>query len=319
MAVWLERFNRCVPWPVRAALVLSAGVGTFLLLATPANNVALKLSGRMRECPWSRVLRLEPDVKWLAAALEVAQAEVSVTGHDPALDIDLVRTRERPFWVKRGGEQFGGRELIAYLLAEHRWMIRSNESDHVRPGDVVVDCGAHVGVFTHYALARGAARVIAVEPEPVNVECFHRNFAAEIARGTVVLAPQGVWSSETTLELTVAAANSGMNSVVAAESGTMIRIPVTTIDRIADQLRLARVDFLKMDIEGAEREALAGAAGTLRRFRPRLMLDSYHRPDDPVVLPALLRGIHSGYRETCGPCEPDGAGRQYVPHVTYYR
>lgn len=319
MEQWLERFNRGVPWPVRAALVVLIGAGAFLLLATPANNIGLKLSGRMRECPWARVLSMQSDVNWLAGALDRAQAEVKVADHDAALGIDLVRTQERSFWVKRGGEQFGGRQLIAYLLAEHRWMIRSNPAEHVRPGDVVLDCGAHVGVFTHHALARGAAKVIAVEPEPVNLECLRRNFVAEIARGTVVVVPQGVWSAEATLELTVAAGNSGMNSTVLGAGGAKIRIPVTTIDHLRKDLRLGRVDFIKLDIEGAEREALSGGAETLRRFQPRLMLDSYHRPDDPVVLPALLSGLQAGYRKTCGPCEPDAAARHYVPHVTYYR
>ena len=48
---------------------------------------------------------------------------------------------------------------------------------------------------------------------------------------------------------------------------------------------VAKVDFIKMDIEGAERDALKGAAQTLKTYKPRLMLDMYHRPDDAVVLP----------------------------------
>ena len=297
------------------------GLGAFFLLATPADLLGMKLTGKMRECPLSRALSAVSDAKWFGAAIERAKAEVSVTGHDPALDIDCVRTAERSFWVKDKGEGFGGPQLIAYLMAEHRWMIRSNPHNHVRRGDVVMDCGAHVGVFTHHALARGASKIIAIEPEPVNVECFRRNFAREIADGVVVLVPKGVWSSESTLELSVATVNSGMNSVVSDQGGAKIKIPVTTIDRMLENLGVSRVDFIKMDIEGAEREALAGAANTLKRFRPRLMLDSYHRPDDPVVLSGLLRKFHADYAQTCGPCEPigpPGPGRQYGPHVTYY-
>ena len=318
---WLNRINQRVPWPLRGALVLLAGLGAFFLLATPANLLGMKLTGKMRECPWSRVLRAESDVRWFDAALDRSKTEVSVTDHDAALDIDCVRTAERSFWVKAKGEGFGGAQLIAYLLAEHRWMIRSNPDNHVRKGDVVVDCGAHVGVFTHHALTRGASRIIAVEPEPVNAECFRRNFAREIADGIVVLVPKGVWSSESTLDLSVAPQNSGANSVVSDRGGAKIKIPVTTIDHMLENLGVSRVDFIKMDIEGAEREALAGAANTLKRFRPRLMLDSYHLPDDPVVLSGLLRKFHADYAQTCGPCEPVGSAgpdQQYAPHVTYY-
>ena len=302
-------------------MVLLVGLGTFFLLATPANLLGMKLTGKMRECPLSRVLSAVSDGRWLAAAFERSKAEVSVTGHDPALDIDRVRTAERSFWVKQEGDGRGGAELIAYLMAEHRWMIHSNPDNHVRRGGMVVDCGAHVGVFTHYELARGASRVIAVEPEPVNAECFRRNFAREIADGVVVLVPKGVWSSESTLELSVATDNSGMNSVVSDEGGAKIKIPVTTIDRILENLGMSRVDFIKMDIEGAEREALAGAANTLKRFRPRLMLDTYHRPEELATVKALVTKFNPGYTRSCGPCEasaPDGPYQQYEPHVTFY-
>jgi FkbM family methyltransferase len=247
---WLNRFNQRVPWPLRAALVLLVGLGAFFLLATPANLLGMKLTGKMRECPLPRVLSAVSDGRWLTAAFERAKAEVSITGHDPALDIDCVRTAERSFWVKHKGDGLDGAQLIAYLLAEHRWMIRSNPDNHVRRGDVVMDCGAHVGVFTHHALARGASKIIAVEPEPVNVECFRRNFAREIADGVVVLVPRGVWSSESTLELSIAVQNSGMNSVVSDQGGSKIEIPVTTIDRMLENLGVSRVDFIKMDIEG---------------------------------------------------------------------
>lgn len=301
--------------------MLLAGLGAFFMLALPASLLGMKLTGKLPECPLARVLSMVSDRKWFNAALERSKAEVSITGHDPALNIECVRTAERSFWVKQKGEGLDGAQFIAYLLAEHRWMIRSNPDNYVRRGDVVMDCGAHVGVFTHYALARGASKVIAVEPEPVNAECFRRNFAREIAGGVVILVPKGVWSSESTLELSVATSNSGMNSVVSDQGGAKIRVPVTTIDRMLEDLGVSRVDFIKMDIEGAEREALAGAANTVKRFRPRLMLDSYHRPDDPVVLSGLLRKFRPDYAQTCGPCEPidsPGPEQQYAPHVTYF-
>ena len=55
-------------------------------------------------------------------------------------------------------------------------------------------------------------------------------------------------------------------------------------------------DFIKMDIEGAERVALAGATQTLRRFRPRLAISVYHRVDDIWAVPIWLGGLGLGYR-----------------------
>ena len=77
---------------------------------------------------------------------------------------------------------------------------------------------------------------------------------------------------------------------------------MTTIDRVVGELRLPRVDVMKMDIEGAEREALKGARLTLETHRPRLLIDANHVADDVTVLPRMLRDVHPDYDVYSGPC-----------------
>ena len=60
------------------------------------------------------------------------------------------------------------------------------------------------------------------------------------------------------------------------------------LDAIVARFGLPRVDFIKMDIEGSEKQALAGAAQTLKRFKPRMALAAYHKPEDPAAIPALV-------------------------------
>ena len=76
-----------------------------------------------------------------------------------------------------------------------------------------------------------------------------------------------------------------------------------------------------MDIEGAEREALRGAAATLRRYKPRLMLDSYHLKDDDVVLPAVIHELNPGYRSFCAICAPSrwADDNRVVPYAVFYQ
>jgi FkbM family methyltransferase len=205
--------------------------------------------------------------------------------------------------------------LLSYLIAEQTVNELTNPHDIVRPGDIVMDCGAHVGVYTYFALRRGASMVVAIEPDPVNAECYRRNYAGEIAAGRVVLVEKGVWSSAGKLSLHESSLNSGSNSVVAGGPGPAVTIEVTTIDALVNELRLPAVNFIKMDIEGSEREALKGAQATLRRSKPRLMLDAYHRPDDPEVLPALLRQARGDYQTSCGCWELEERGP--VPHVIF--
>jgi hypothetical protein len=59
-------------------------------------------------------------------------------------------------------------------------------------------------------------------------------------------------------------------------------------------------DFIKMDIEGAELETLKGAEQTIRRFRPKLAICLYHRPEDFVTIPRFLDRVLPQYQFAIG-------------------
>jgi FkbM family methyltransferase len=165
----------------------------------------------------------------------------------------------------------------------------------VHAGDTILDCGANIGVFVRKALSRGASRVIAVEPDPYGVTCMRRTFSREIATGRVIVYPKGVWNTEASLLLDAAGAHS-------INDGRGVRVPLTTIDHIVDELGLDRLDVIKMDIEGSEKPALQGARAAIRRFSPRLTIATEHKPDDFSAIPSLIRSIQSSYKTVCGPC-----------------
>ena len=64
---------------------------------------------------------------------------------------------------------------------------------------------------------------------------------------------------------------------------------------MVQQLHLPRVDFIKMDIEGAEYPALRGAEQTIRSFRPKLAISIYHQISDFVDIPRFLHGLNLDY------------------------
>jgi FkbM family methyltransferase len=162
--------------------------------------------------------------------------------------------------------------------------------------------GANIGVFTRKALSAGAAKVIAIEPGPENLECLRRTFAAEIRDGRVALYSKGVWEKDDVLEFSIDPANSASDSFVRKiDNAQFIHVPVTSIDKLVAELQLPRVDFIKMDIEGAEQKAIVGAKNTIARFRPRMALCIYHLAGDEKMVPKLVIDTRSDYKvsKTC--------------------
>jgi FkbM family methyltransferase len=215
----------------------------------------------------------------------------------------VIREDERfSLWSTPAGEYWMPRasgDGLLYDLGEQRRNIYGNR---VRPGDIVLDAGANVGVFTRKALQAGASKIIAIEPGPENVECLRRNFAAEIADGRVVVYPKGVWDKEDILKLSVDPADSARDSFLRPiENAQFIDVPLTTIDKLVEELRLPRVDFIKMDIEGAEQKAVVGAKNTLTKYRPRMALCIYHVTNDAVMVPKLVHNAVPDYQvsKTC--------------------
>jgi len=204
------------------------------------------------------------------------------------------RTSMGDFWVPTASG-----DALIYDLAEQK---RKIYGTRISAGDIVLDAGANVGVFTRTALAAGAAKVIAIEPAPENLECLRRNFAAEIADGRVVIYPKGIWDKEDVLRLSIDPASSARDSFVRPiENAQFIEAPLTTVDNLVAELGLPKVDFIKMDIEGAEQKAVMGAKNTIAKFRPRMALCIYHVQGDEKMVPELVHNIFADYKvsQTC--------------------
>ena len=188
----------------------------------------------------------------------------------------------------------------------------------IRKGAIVLDAGAHVGAFIGTALRAGAAKVIAIEPAPENLICLRENFRREIQQGRVVVIAKGVWNEPATLQLKIVPGNSGADSFVISrpEARPGPQVEVTTIDLLVRDLRLARVDFIKLDIEGAEYRALEGARQTLLTFRPVVAVAVYHRPGDPQQISSFFRRLGT-FEIQCIGWEPIAEGLR--PTVMIFR
>ena len=83
------------------------------------------------------------------------------------------------------------------------------------------------------------------------------------------------------------------NSRLCADSALQYHIPVTCIDEV---LRGKRITFIKLDVEGSEMETLIGARDSIMRYKPRMAICVYHKPEDLWTLADYIVNLNLGYK-----------------------
>lgn len=163
-------------------------------------------------------------------------------------------------------------------------------------GDSVIDAGGGWGdtalYFAHTIGTRG--KVYTFEFVPDNLDIFHRNMSLnpELA-GRIQVVPLALW--DISRERIGYSAHGPGTSLTNSQHHTL-EVSTVTIDDFVKQESLSRVDFIKMDIEGSELNALQGAEQTLRTYRPKLAIALYHQLNDFVRIPDYLNKLGLYYQ-----------------------
>lgn len=188
--------------------------------------------------------------------------------------------------------------VVATFLLKQYFYDRGNE--HVLPeaGDHVIDAGACFGdTALAFAVAAGpTGRVYSFDLLPAHLRIIAENLAMNPQLEPRVKAiGVGLDGRSNTLPASVAASASDGKIDPAAQLGDG-DFPLRSIDDLVASGEVERVDFIKMDIEGSELAALQGGEQSLRRFRPKLAISLYHKPEDLYTITDYLDGLGLGYR-----------------------
>ena len=154
------------------------------------------------------------------------------------------------------------------------------EVEHILPSlidkdTVFIDVGAYQGLYTVYA-CKHAKKVLAVEPNPMALAYLKTNTALNNCHNTIVV-PKAVSDKWGVVKLRIPRPDkkghipTGASIVWSFKEALEIDVEADTLDNIVDDVGLDSVDFIKIDVEGAEGLVVKGAERTLRKARAILI------------------------------------------------
>ena len=274
-----------------------------------------KLAGERIHVTWQR------DWDVVRVIKRVAAAPPQRKNNKDAECGELWQTPLGDFWTPVGASAtFMGMLSVEVLSDTYHF---AAQSWRVEP--IVIDCGANIGMFSRMALDRGAERVVACEPSPKTAYCLGLTFANEIGCGRLVVVQKAVWDKTETLQFSTSNEdNPGKHQVASDSAPGTVAIEATTVDCIVKQLGLPRVDFIKMDVEGAEINALQGANETIRKFRPLIGMGTEHTKDIAANNESVIRAVREidpTYRVLCMEVHPERSpsrGLTLTPYSLFF-
>ena len=301
------------------------------LLREEARRVALRgtMRERLREGGLTdapRVTRAFEDA--LRRAYESVVAEVSgpAASRPPVWKTPLLAVPlpdPRAVWRTFGGglriaSPAGVQRLLGYRLDEQGDRLEDEQrfvGKVLAEGEVAVDAGANHGLYA-LPMARAVGptgRVLAIEPQPLFAARLRASAVANrLSQLTVLEAAVSSEEGRAPFELDESPESDSLSAGAPSQLAS-VEVRVTTLDRATSEAGLVDVSFVKLDVGGAEVDALHGAAELLARDQPLVMVERLHGSAANVGLFERLSALGYGaYRLAPGlqmlcPHPPGGA------------
>lgn len=164
----------------------------------------------------------------------------------------------------------------------------------IEEDDVVLDLGANIGLFTKFAGTKTSGKIYAFEP----VEETRRILKENVKDlENVELVPYAVGRTQETIYINTSYLedNSGAINMNVRDNQSGQKVDIISLDEFVEKNNIKKIDFIKSDIEGEERNALAGARNILKTMAPKLSICEYHYPDDPQILEFIIKDANPKY------------------------
>lgn len=160
-----------------------------------------------------------------------------------------------------------------------------------KKNDVIIDAGGFYGIFSIYAAKNigPEGKVLTFEIDPINLNILKKNISLNKVRN-IKLIEEGLWNKKEYMGLSIGGAGSRVS-----DKNTIKNISLDKGDSIISKLNLKKIDFIKMNIEGAEINALKGMQKTLKIYSPKLLIMADHYFNNEVTeakVIQILKELH---------------------------
>ncbi|MDR2124834.1 MAG: FkbM family methyltransferase [Desulfovibrio sp.] len=171
------------------------------------------------------------------------------------------------------------------------WLLESYSLHNiceVEEGDIVLDCGTYSGNTTLYFAnkAGNTGHVYGFEAHPKTFKNLRKN-VAHLQNCTPIRAAVATATGMVCFDENATTASS------IQKKG--IQVPALSLNDFINSHKIINVDFIKMDIEGCEADALRGADRIISMFHPKMAISVYHKLEDLYFLPQLIHSINRDY------------------------
>jgi FkbM family methyltransferase len=169
-------------------------------------------------------------------------------------------------------------------------------------GDTVIDAGSHIGLFALCAAKYKKCNVYAFEPNPDIIPLLKENIEENNLGKEISIIPFGLSDAACDVEFNISLQNVRASTIVEDKKDKKLKwekdttsVHCVSLDDWAKENKITKIDFIKADIEGAERLLLQGAENVLKTMQPKLSICTYHLPDDPQVLEEIILNANLNY------------------------
>ncbi len=159
---------------------------------------------------------------------------------------------------------------------------------NISPGDTILDAGANEGILTviYSQKVQETGKIFSFEPDSNNIENLKMNLALNNNHFNIQLIEKGIWNRKMEVEF-FQTGNVASSIFYEGKNAVKKKIQVISIDEFVKVQKIQRLDFIKMDIEGAEIEAIRGAKNTIENLKPNFAIASYHIVNEEYTYKAL--------------------------------